>query len=144
MFYLRKTKLSDINNIIDLTSKNLEENAVPLVYLNDLYDIDFNFNYVCFNNNKLIGIVSCTISNHILKINCLCIDFPFQGKGFGTILLDRIKSDCNSTLNSRKNTKYFINKIRLHVRSDNVKAQEFYKKHGFQIIDNQSNYYNKN
>ncbi|WUR03196.1 N-alpha-acetlytransferase [Vairimorpha necatrix] len=134
----RKMILSDINNVINLINRNLEENLVPLIFLNDLFDTSGRFHYVCLHNNKVIGNISCTIQDTrehdtVLQCHVLCVDFPYRTNGIGTRLMEIVKEEATS-LNIRS--------ISLYVRSSNLQAKEFYIKQGFEIIKEVSYYEN--
>lgn len=132
MFRIRRMKLSDINDIVDLSNRNMTENVVPLIYLWDLYESDFKFNYVCLKSKNIIGFISCT-TNRGISCNALCVDMPFRGRRIGKRLMNEVIEE------GRHIKEQF--KISLYVRADNIPAINFYMKMGFLIIKENVPYY---
>jgi ribosomal protein S18 acetylase RimI-like enzyme len=125
-------KLSDINEIVDLSNRNMTENTVHLIYLWDLYETDLKFNFVCLESKNIIGFISCTI-NKCISCNALCVDMPFRERRIGERLMNEVIEE------GRHLSDKF--KISLYVRADNVPAINFYIKMGFIIIKKHVPYY---
>ncbi|WP_163832785.1 GNAT family N-acetyltransferase [Spartinivicinus ruber] len=88
----------------------------------------FNFEKIV-TGNKTIGFFSIKEMEDHLWLVHLYIDIPHQGKGIGTIILDRVKR-----LSKEKNLPIRLTAIK------NSKSNSFYQKHGFiKINDDDSN-----
>lgn len=117
--------------MIDLLNRNMYHSYVPLIFLGDLYESNFKFNYVCLDSTNIIGFIACTTKDDIL-CNALCVDMPFRGKKIGERLMREVIEE------NRFNNKF---KISLYVRADNIIAINFYIKMGFKIIKENVPYY---
>lgn len=77
------------------------------------------------NNNDLqgfiIGICESWLAHKQFYVNEMCVDNKHQGKGIGTLLMQRLKEE----LKSRNISKMYL----LTLRDSN--AQHFYQKHSF-------------
>lgn len=85
--------------------------------------------YFLVNNDIDIGmcaIYSNDYENKIIYISSISIKKDYLSKGLGQVLLDYI-----FTLKNNYNMKY----IKLEVKKNNIKAINFYKKNGFQVIE---------
>ena len=69
------------------------------------------------STNSIVGMLACNQT----EVNQLYIHSDYQGKGLGTRLLEIAKSNSGGTLT-------------LYTFEVNHKAQQFYEKHGFQVI----------
>lgn len=85
------------------------------------------------SKERLIGYRIQRISDNALHILNLCIDRPYQRKGYGKILLDH----CIKNISIENQ----ISEIKLEVRVNNHKAIKLYEKAGFQIASTLSDYY---
>lgn len=86
-----------------------------------------------FDNDSLIGTVAVRCideDNKVLELKRMFILPEYQGKGYGGDLL-------NVALDYAKKKKY--KSICLDTRNELIKAQSFYKKHGFKQIDKYNN-----
>lgn len=91
--------------------------------------------YFLVNKNEDIGmcaIYSNDYENKIIYISSISIKKEYLSKGLGQVLLDYI-----FTLRNNYNMKY----IKLEVKKNNIKAINFYKKNGFQIITEREDTY---
>jgi len=86
---------------------------------------DRNFFVLSRNNLMLRGIISCKINNNVLDLFNVNIHKNYQGKGLGSMLIEKI-------INYSKEYDY---KLTTSVISSNKKAIKLYKKYDFKIID---------
>ena len=144
MFGIHKTL--DIRNI---TSENLPQaksiiqKVFPVVYSEKFYKdvlLNLGFSKLAYSNNVPVGVMCCkpcgTDGVEMLYITVLGCLVPYRGQGFGTALL-------NEVYRLVKNQSNKIKMIRLHVQSSNELALSFYRRHGFDIIKTESNYYRR-
>ena len=124
---------SEINNLMKSfweNSKDLDKNL-----FNEMLKQNLSFIYYNQNTNKLVGV--CLLlyekNKNITNVSLLCIDKLYQGLKLGEKLL--IFCLNNAT---EKNLMNFY----LHVNSINFKAQNLYKKVGFEVEKCVPNYYN--
>lgn len=90
----------------------------------------------CIKENgqeHLIGYCIRRYSENFMHILNLCIDCSFQGKGYGTQLLQH----CLDTIPVDRD----ITEIKLEVRKSNQKAIELYCSAGFKITSTLTEYY---
>ncbi|PRP75429.1 putative N-acetyltransferase san-like [Planoprotostelium fungivorum] len=73
-------------------------------------------------------------TNKRLYIMTLGVLSPYRGHGIGTKLLNFLIEALSST---------DVKQIYLHVQVNNTEAIEFYKRHGFEIVGTETDYYKK-
>ncbi len=121
----------DIQQVLNLHNSLFE---MPYSYDNYAYEIDLDLSYFKLLKNDDI-IIGYFIIHHLfeqLEIIMLAIDKEYQNQGLGTFLMSvidyyKLKLNCNEIL--------------LEVENNNIQAINFYKKHGFEIINTRVNYY---
>jgi predicted GNAT family acetyltransferase len=116
----RKLQNEDVGQMLDLTE---------LTKPGPFYEktIDFG-NYIgIFDNDKLIALAGERLKvNGYTEVSAICTHPDFLGKGFASFLLSKVSEQII------KNGDFPF----LHVRQDNSRAIEVYKKLGFQIRSN--------
>jgi len=118
--------------------KYLEENSnifiPPLITSIDILEFSCKIynnaiHFCAFDNHKLIGFLA-SYFNHPLKkfgyITTLSVTLEYQNKGIASKLLN--EAFCYAVLNN-------FNRIRLEVHKNNLNAIDFYKKKGFEFIE---------
>lgn len=92
-----------------------------------------SIHFVVLAKGKVCAYCIALIRNpSVLRIYDIATMPSMAGKGMGSILLETVEEQ------GRK--KGFI-KIILEVRDDNIQAQRFYRKHGYQAFATYDNYY---
>lgn len=86
------------------------------------------------NTEQIVGYIICRYSFNICHILNLCISTPYQGKGYGRLLL-------KSVLDSLK-ANSAISSVVLEVRPSNTAAIALYEKFGFLQDSIKKGYYN--
>ncbi len=116
-FAFRKLQSADVAQMLELT-----ETTKPGPFYKRT--IDFG-NYIgIFNNNKLIAMAGERLKvNGYTEVSAICTHPDFLGKGYASFLLSNISEQ----IIKEGNIPF------LHVRKDNSRAIEVYKKLGFQI-----------
>jgi len=130
MFRIRDFRASDSSDIIDIDREAFNS-------LNPSYDLFVYLAYgsdiiVAEKNGRVIGYVVLMDLGEVAKIMSIAVKTSHRGKGVGKALLEEAIRRC------RKRRK---KKITLEVRISNVKAQELYKKYGFEIVGKLEKYY---
>ena len=125
-------------NIITLTRQTLLENIEELVEVDRVIKIDKNWryenflaelsgkwnnSYIALRENTIAGFIICSIKDETtLHIHRLAIRREFQNMGIGTKLVTHVINSTNSK----------INRLTLKVTADNIMAQSFYNRLGFE------------
>jgi len=127
MFTIRKTKIEDVESIIELEKKYLGETIGDMLFTELMNPVAFFFTAEI--NNEVVGYIGGWIIEDSLEIINLVVDETYQRQGIGTKLID--------TISNVKNIKEII----LDVRCTNQKAINFYQKLGFKEINKRLGYY---
>ena len=113
--------------------------TLPIVYSDDFYERLMSFqrySTLGFYKDVLISSISCRYEKQeeetVIYIMSISVLKPYRRYGIGSQLLTKAITDCK---------KDNINKIYLHVLQSNGSAIEFYKKHGFSIVETLNDYY---
>lgn len=121
----------DINAVVELEEKYLLETIGYEMLANELHNKYAHF-FVAKNDDEVIGY----IGGWIIDTTCDMINFvvkeEYQRMGIGTKLYLTLEN---------KTKELGANEILLEVRINNVKAQNFYEKHGFKQIFVRTKYY---
>lgn len=126
MINIRKFKPSDMFSVIKLSSETLSEHYNPNLF-NYLYETFPNGFWVCEINHKIIGfIVGVKLNNEIAKILMISVSNLYQNRSIGSKLLTTFLSEI---------ILYNIKKVELEVKKTNLKAINFYKRFGFEIVE---------
>lgn len=127
-------KKEDIPQVLAL-HKSLFE--ISYSYDNYAYEIDLDISYfkLLKKNDIIIGYFVIHQLFEQLEIVILGIDKKYQNQGLGKFLMElieyyKLKLNCSEIL--------------LEVENNNYKAINFYKKHGFEVINTRVNYYGEN
>ena len=132
MFTIRKFQPTDMFSVIKLASETLTEHYNPSL---------FNYFYETFPDGFLVADRLHTIIGFIvgleafpgtLKIPMLAVKKEHRKQGIGSALLNNFLEEAIA-----KNIKC----VELEVRRDNKQAIKFYQKHGFEIVETVSKFY---
>ncbi len=135
MINYRKFNPKDMFSVIKLSSENLTERYDPNLF-NYFYETFSDGFWICELNHKIIGfIVGIKLSKFIAKILMISISKNYQNRGIGSKLLLILLKEL---------ILHNIKKVELEVSVNNIKAVNFYKKHGFEIIDLIEKFYDNN
>jgi len=132
VYTIRQFQPRDTFAVIKIASITLTEqyNSSLFNYFYETFPQGF---IVAEQNHKIIGfLIGVKINSKKAKILMLSVAQPFRRKKIGTELLNQFL---------KKMTKETISQIELEVRTDNIKATQFYKKHDFTIINKLSKFY---
>jgi ribosomal protein S18 acetylase RimI-like enzyme len=102
------------------------------------YNILHNENLclTCYYNGFLCGFVTVKFSKYksIAFVGRLAVNPSFQNKGIGKALLYYVEQEVK---------KIGSKKVRLQVRQSNTKAVDFYKKNGYNVLNELPNFYDE-
>ncbi|KAF9427415.1 hypothetical protein BGZ94_004957 [Podila epigama] len=140
-----RVQLGDItpNNVGQLKRLNLV--LFPVVYAPSFYKEVLEvgeFAKIIYFNDVCVGGVCCKkesvagATTQNLYIATLGVLAPYRRLGLGAKLLDHILETASDATTTPK-----VNKVYLHVQFGNDEALEFYKKRGFEIVEECQNYY---
>lgn len=122
--------ISDIDKILELYSKNFSDG-----WSKKMLESAFNTNRFIalgIGQEKLIGIITCSLTEFDADIESIVIDKEFRKQGLAKLILEKLEE----RLKSKK-----IEKIFLEVREGNIPAKNFYIKNGFSKINLRKSYY---
>jgi len=132
MIDIRQFKPTDMFSVVKLASLTLTEQYNPSLF-NYFYESFPEGFIVAEYGHKIIGfIIGVKINDILSKILMLSISKQFQNKKIGSDLLKNF---------IRKISEEGIKFVELEVRTDNIKAINFYKKHGFKIRNEIKDFY---
>ena len=132
MFKIRYVKPQDIFSVIKIAHESLPEQYNPVIF-NRFYETFPEGFLVVDENHKIIGFaIAIKISSTEAKIPMFAISKLKRRKGIGSALLIQLLEELS---------KHYIKHVELEVRTKNKTATSFYKKHGFDIIDTLSAFY---
>jgi len=119
-------------SIIKLSIDTLTERYTPSLF-NYFYETFPDGFWVCEKHHKLVGfIIGVKTNSEIARIVMLAVSKDYRRQGVGNILLSNFLREVLI-----KNIKH----VELEVNINNNSAIEFYRKHGFEIIDTLIEFY---
>lgn len=125
MTEIRTFEPKDTFSVIKLASQTLTEKYSPNLFAY-FYETNPDGFIVATLNHKIIGfLIGVKINNEKTKILMISVLPKYQKQKIGTKLLEEF---------IKRTQKEKINTIELEVRTDNIKAINFYEKHGFKKI----------
>ena len=119
-------------SVIKLASDSLTEQYSPSLF-NYFYETNNNGFIIVEIGHKIIGfIIGVKINSEMAKILMLSVSQQYRRKDIGSQLL---KQFLRNIIRDK------IKIIELEVRTDNNKAIKFYEKHGFEIVNRITEFY---
>jgi len=132
VFEIRHVQPEDIFSVIKIAYESLPERYSPEVF-NRFYESFPEGFLVAEKLHKVVGfIVGIKMSNGVARITMLSINKKYRKQGIGSALLTQFLKEM-----SLQN----IRQVELEVRINNDAAIKFYKKHGFDIMETVSSFY---
>lgn len=132
MFTIRKFQPDDMFSVIKLASETLTEHYNPSLF-NYFYETFSEGFWVAERFSKIIGfIVGVKTTSETARILMLTVTEKQRGRKIGTALLNNFLKE--ALIQN-------IKQVELEVRTDNKQAIKFYQKHGFEIMEMISKFY---
>jgi len=132
---IRTFEPEDTFSVIKIANQTLTEKYSPGLFAY-FYEINPDGFIVANLNHKIIGfLIGIKINDQKTKILMLSVSPQHQKQKIGTKLLEEF---------IKRTQKEEINTIELEVRIDNLKAIQFYEKHGFRKIIKIKEFYQDN
>ena len=129
---IRKFQPDDMFSVIKIAHASLPERYNPTVF-NHFYETFSDGFLVAEQYHKIIGFIAgLKTVDGIAKILMLAISQKYRKQGIGSALLTKFLKEI-----LLKN----IKQVELEVRTNNTTATNFYKKHGFNITDTITGFY---
>ena len=128
-------------DFVRITPKNLGQvkllhsKCFPIEYKDSFYDqllanaSNVTLGYVA---DCLVGTIGCKVESKRMYIMTLGVLERYRGFGIGTQLLDWVISKARSDN---------MSEVVLHVQTNNKRAIDFYKRHGFLVDKTEGDYY---
>ena len=132
MFEIRKVQPTDIFPVIKIAYESLPERYSPMIFntFNESPSREF---LVAEKAKKIIGfIIGIKTNNETVRIPMLAVHKNYRKQGIGSALVTHLL---------KKLLLQNIQHIDLEVKTSNTAAIQFYKKHGFTIIETITNFY---
>ncbi|XP_033126024.1 probable N-acetyltransferase san [Anneissia japonica] len=123
--------------------KKLNQVVFPVSYndkfYKDVLDVG-ELAKLAYYNDIVVGAVCCRIDIseegsrrlYIMTLGCLA---PYRRLGIGTVMLNHVLDYCKHDGN--------IESLFLHVQINNDSALDFYKSHGFEVVETKEHYYKR-
>jgi len=127
MILIRRFKPGDLDQVLQITSETFPEryDANVFLYLHQVYPDSFLIAEIV--PNKIVGFLLGTKTSwDSARILLLAVKREYRRRGIGSRMLKRFL---------REMLLQNIKKVELEVRLDNRLALNFYKKHGFYIVN---------
>lgn len=104
------------------------ENGFEKGYLDRFYKDDGNIIYVATDEDKIVGFISITDhrDENFIYLDDYCVNHLYRGQGIGIKLMDLAFEFARMQR---------VEEVKTHVVSTNFESIEFYKKYGFQIVE---------
>ena len=132
---VRGLRNSDLEEIIRIENELYKAPWNLNQFKYELEENEFSYMYVLENEGVIIGYYGFWVMFDEVDITKVSVRKEFQGMHLSDILM----ADCFNRVNNLGCVK-----INLEVRTDNVKAINLYKKHGFNDVCVRKDYYGKN
>lgn len=132
-FEIKKLEQKHVLDVFEI-EKSLIGNCTMRSILNTL-ESETNSYFVLEKDGKVIGFFECLIITPEAELFDIAIEPGYQGKGYSKMLMNYFFELC-------KNNK--VETIFLEVNNMNSKAQNLYKKFGFEQYSVRKNYYGDN
>ena len=132
MFVIRRFKSDDFFQVLKIVYETLPEQYNPHIFI-QTYETFPNAFWIAEKKSKIIGfILGAKTYDETAIILIFNVVKEYQRMGIGSLLLRRFL---------REMTLCNIKKVELQVRVDNMRALNFYKKHGFNINEALTGFY---
>ena len=131
---IREMKVDDLQEIARIEESLYRSPWNVNQYKYELEENEFSYLFVLEHNNIIIGYYGFWVMFEESDITKVSIRKEFQGMKLSNILM----LDCFNRVKLAG-----CNKINLEVRTDNVRAINLYKKHGFEEVYVRKDYYGK-
>ncbi len=130
MCFIREFNEDDLIDVLNIANETLTENYIPELFL-DIHRA-WPRGFLVAVTSRVVGFIAGMKSHGEARILLLAVGKDFQGRGIGTALMNHFIAVCKSE---------GLFSMRLEVRTGNIRAIEFYKKFGFNIISYVPRYY---
>ncbi|MBO5068421.1 MAG: ribosomal protein S18-alanine N-acetyltransferase [Clostridia bacterium] len=121
----------DVDKIVELFNENFPDGWNKNMLLS-AFDGGRFFSIGCFNNEKLIGAITCSLSIDDADIEGITVDKTYRNKGVGQKLLKNAEQNIKDS---------GITAVLLEVRQSNIPAKSLYEKAGYKQIFVRKSYY---
>lgn len=129
---IEKMTATDVEDVFEIESKIFGKTSYETI-CNTLDSSTLSY-YVLKVSGKIIGFFEISIIPPEAEIFDIAIDVEFQGKGFGTMLIESLIETCKNNV---------VKTIFLEVNKINKNAIHLYEKFGFCKYGERENYYGK-
>ncbi len=136
---IKKVFIEDLKEIYKIEKSTFKFDSFSKEFLKNLiYSNCLFLKLIEPNNEKIIKGYVILIKDEEYRFNLInfCIRKKDQGKGYGSILLERALEIVKQYTE--------INNVILNVKITNFKALNLYKKFGFEIVERIEDYYKQN
>ncbi|AGB05109.1 ribosomal-protein-alanine acetyltransferase [Aciduliprofundum sp. MAR08-339] len=130
IYFIRKFQEEDLLDVLNIANESLTENYIPELFL-DIHRI-WPEGFLVAVARDVVGFIAGIKQRTGARILLLAVRSGFRNRGIGSALMKRFITICKSE---------GMLSVRLEVRTKNLRAIEFYKKFGFNIISYVPNYY---
>lgn len=133
MVLLRNFQVTDLDEISLLEERAFPEAPYEKELLAKVFTSERSINEIAVVENRIAGyVVALVMNDKAADIESIAVDPDLSGMGIGSTLLETIEE---------KLWIIGIRRIVLEVRDTKTEAIEFYKKHGYKVMEHLKNYY---
>lgn len=129
-YFIREFQEEDLLDVLNIANESLTENYIPELFL-DIHRA-WPEGFLVAVTKDVVGFIAGIKQRMEARILLLAVKREFRNAGIGSALMRRFITLCKSE---------GILSVRLEVRTKNLRAIEFYRKFGFNIISYVPNYY---
>ena len=139
---LRKAEIEDAEEIgrVLMQSYNIKSIEEGISVFKD--ELNKGSNYIVAYDNNIIGIISWIVrglpKHELVELDRIAVLPKYKGKGVAMKLFNTLKKDSQEFYKAKG---YKLRKIYLCVHANNLRAQSFYEKLGFQYEATLKNHY---
>lgn len=132
---MRGMTIEDLPKILELEKENFTPGWHKEHFEYELEENPFSKLFVLELDGKVIAYYGIWITFEECQITTIAVADEYKGKGYGNVLMEHLLHEAKEALCER---------ISLEVRVSNLRAQNLYRKYGFENISIRHSYYEDN
>ncbi|MBR3839674.1 MAG: ribosomal protein S18-alanine N-acetyltransferase [Erysipelotrichales bacterium] len=132
---IRAMELTDLERILELEKENFATPWHKEHFEYELEENPFSKLFVVELDKKIIAYYGIWVTFEECQITTIAVDEEYKGKGYGNKMMEHLIHVAKEE---------FCERISLEVRVSNERAQNLYRKYGFETISTRRGYYEDN
>jgi len=131
---VRKAMIADLPAILEIGKNSLHSTYTDKDILYDMQENPLAYFYSALVDGEVVGYLDFYVTFNSATIVQIAVKEEYRKKGIGNLLLGAMLRECEAQGDP-------VEYITLEVRSSNLNAQRFYKKHKFEAVTTKRAYY---